>query len=148
MHAKLPHQEQNSPDVDRQNQYTPPCSLYGRYYDNASYIGHNAVEYWFCTRCRPCSICKVGWKDNLLLCDGCNKAYHTSCIGIDAVPEEKNWYCVECPVDGLPIEHRSATASSTFTFTDTNVLPFVSESPLPHCDSNGWQQSTVLEVEL
>lgn len=45
---------------------------------------------------QPCPIC--GDADNeeiLLLCDGCDAAWHTYCVGLDAVPTG-SWYCEQC----------------------------------------------------
>ncbi|KAK2748174.1 hypothetical protein FQN57_001299 [Myotisia sp. PD_48] len=44
----------------------------------------------------PCPVC--GDDDNeavLLLCDGCNVASHTYCVGLDSVPAG-DWYCANC----------------------------------------------------
>lgn len=44
----------------------------------------------------PCPICNSAEREDiLLLCDGCDTAYHTHCIGIDHIPEG-DWYCMEC----------------------------------------------------
>ncbi|KAK2865402.1 hypothetical protein FQN49_003616 [Arthroderma sp. PD_2] len=45
---------------------------------------------------QPCPIC--GDDDNeavLLLCDGCDVASHTYCVGLDSVPSGQ-WFCVQC----------------------------------------------------
>ncbi|KAM5482303.1 hypothetical protein McanCB56680_003672 [Microsporum canis] len=45
---------------------------------------------------QPCPIC--GDDDNetvLVLCDGCNIASHTYCVGLDSVPSGE-WFCVQC----------------------------------------------------
>ncbi|EEH44738.1 uncharacterized protein PADG_01027 [Paracoccidioides brasiliensis Pb18] len=45
---------------------------------------------------QPCPIC--GYDDNedvLLLCDGCDVAIHTYCVGLDAVPSGP-WFCSQC----------------------------------------------------
>lgn len=44
----------------------------------------------------PCVVCQHD--DNheiLLICDGCDKCYHTTCIGLDAVPPG-DWFCPCC----------------------------------------------------
>ncbi|KAF6838698.1 PHD-finger domain-containing protein [Colletotrichum plurivorum] len=47
---------------------------------------------------RVCPVCDSGdQEDVLLLCDGCNAAYHTHCIGLSGVPQTESWYCFECP---------------------------------------------------
>lgn len=43
-----------------------------------------------------CPVCDSSdHEDSLLLCDGCNAAYHTECIGLSSVPEG-DWFCMEC----------------------------------------------------
>ncbi|KLJ13772.1 hypothetical protein EMPG_11313 [Blastomyces silverae] len=45
---------------------------------------------------QPCPIC--GYDDNeevLLLCDGCDVAIHTYCVGLDSVPSGP-WHCSQC----------------------------------------------------
>ncbi|KAF4581907.1 Ribosomal protein L37ae [Ophiocordyceps camponoti-floridani] len=44
----------------------------------------------------PCPICNSAEREDvLLLCDSCDAAYHTHCIGLDYVPQG-DWYCMEC----------------------------------------------------
>lgn len=44
----------------------------------------------------PCPVCNsADHEDVLLLCDGCDAAYHTHCIGLDQVPRGA-WFCMEC----------------------------------------------------
>ncbi|KAI8677105.1 hypothetical protein LRP88_09871 [Fusarium phalaenopsidis] len=44
----------------------------------------------------PCPICNSAEREDiLLLCDSCDAAYHTHCIGLDAIPDGA-WYCMEC----------------------------------------------------
>ncbi|GLE05885.1 hypothetical protein PINS_up015066 [Pythium insidiosum] len=40
-----------------------------------------------------CGVCRLGGE--LLCCDGCPRAFHTTCIGLEAVPDEE-WFCNEC----------------------------------------------------
>jgi hypothetical protein len=48
----------------------------------------------------PCVICDSSdQEDVLLLCDHCDAAYHTHCVGLDGVPEG-NWFCMECSANG------------------------------------------------
>lgn len=43
-----------------------------------------------------CEICKYGDnEDTLVLCDGCNRGFHTSCMNLPAVPVS-NWSCSGC----------------------------------------------------
>ncbi|PFH56238.1 hypothetical protein XA68_16850 [Ophiocordyceps unilateralis] len=66
----------------------------------------------------PCPICNSAEREDvLLLCDSCDAAYHTHCIGLDYVPQG-DWYCMECahvfeltdephaPADPTPAEPR------------------------------------------
>mmetsp|Transcript_14253 Transcript_14253/g.16201 ORF Transcript_14253/g.16201 Transcript_14253/m.16201 type:complete len:419 (-) Transcript_14253:366-1622(-) len=41
-----------------------------------------------------CHIC--GLLGELLCCDSCPSAYHLSCLGLDALPEDDIWNCPEC----------------------------------------------------
>lgn len=44
----------------------------------------------------PCPVCgRDDHEEVLLLCDGCDTAYHTHCIGLESVPEGA-WFCMEC----------------------------------------------------
>ena len=40
-------------------------------------------------------------EDRLLLCDGCDQACHTYCLGLDRVPEEA-WFCSQCQAQRNP----------------------------------------------
>ncbi|KAG1691585.1 hypothetical protein DVH05_026880 [Phytophthora capsici] len=40
-----------------------------------------------------CSVCGLGGE--LLCCDGCPRAFHVACIGLDVIPETE-WFCNEC----------------------------------------------------
>ena len=45
---------------------------------------------------QPCATCKRrGHDKKLLVCDGCNLAYHTFCLKMKEVPEIY-WYCPGC----------------------------------------------------
>ncbi|KAH6849974.1 hypothetical protein B0I37DRAFT_101791 [Chaetomium sp. MPI-CAGE-AT-0009] len=61
---------------------------------------------------RRCPVCNSsGDEEVLLLCDGCDAAYHTQCVDLDDVPRGP-WFCMECehalgpdvmqPVDNVP----------------------------------------------
>ncbi|PHH63961.1 hypothetical protein CDD81_5180 [Ophiocordyceps australis] len=44
----------------------------------------------------PCPICNSSEREDvLLLCDGCDAAYHTYCLGFHDIPNG-DWYCMEC----------------------------------------------------
>lgn len=44
----------------------------------------------------PCPICNSAEREDvLLLCDSCDAAYHTHCIGLEEIPAG-DWYCMEC----------------------------------------------------
>jgi hypothetical protein len=69
----------------------------------------------------PCPICgSAEREDILLLCDNCDAAYHTHCIGLNGVPEG-NWYCLECVDFFRPSAPQEPPASS----------PEVQEIPAP-----------------
>lgn len=45
---------------------------------------------------RPCPVCETSEREDvLLLCDSCDAAYHTYCLGLEHVPQG-DWYCIEC----------------------------------------------------
>jgi hypothetical protein len=44
-----------------------------------------------------CELCELGTsEDALLLCDLCDRGFHTHCIGIARVPYLEQWFCVQC----------------------------------------------------
>lgn len=46
----------------------------------------------------PCQICGSNTEDDddqLMLCDFCNKGFHTFCLGLEKVPEDA-WFCENC----------------------------------------------------
>lgn len=54
-----------------------------------------------------CQICHCGDnEDSLLLCDGCDKGYHTYCFKpvLENVPEG-DWYCYECINKATNLKH-------------------------------------------
>ncbi|EFR04749.1 hypothetical protein MGYG_07757 [Nannizzia gypsea CBS 118893] len=66
-----------------------------------SMLGDDLLEYT--DEFQPCSIC--GDDDNeavLLLCDGCDVASHTYCLGLDSVPSGP-WFCMQCSLVSSPI---------------------------------------------
>lgn len=59
----------------------------------------------------PCPVCNLADREDvLLLCDGCDAAYHTYCIGLDCVPPSA-WYCMECVHQRQADEARRARRS-------------------------------------
>ena len=46
-----------------------------------------------------CAICYKEDDADMLLCDGCPKVFHLSCLGLNSIPEGQ-WYCAVCN-DGL-----------------------------------------------
>lgn len=42
-----------------------------------------------------CAVCHKNDHQDMLLCDGCPKAFHLSCLGLEIVPEG-DWYCAIC----------------------------------------------------
>ncbi|KAM0263504.1 hypothetical protein ACHAQJ_001122 [Trichoderma viride] len=63
-------------------------------FDVQQWLGENPDEEE--EESNPCPICNSAEREDiLLLCDSCDTAYHTHCIGIDYIPEGA-WYCMEC----------------------------------------------------
>ena len=47
-----------------------------------------------CVSCKTCEVCRNAEnEDQLLVCDLCDFAYHTYCIGLDQVPPGDSWVC-------------------------------------------------------
>ncbi|CCE30974.1 uncharacterized protein CPUR_04825 [Claviceps purpurea 20.1] len=64
-------------------------------FDVQTWLGDNLAEEEE-EQGNPCPICNSAEREDiLLLCDSCDAAYHTHCIGLDYVPEG-DWYCMEC----------------------------------------------------
>lgn len=43
-----------------------------------------------------CEVCGSGTDDHeLMLCDGCDRGFHTYCLGLDGVPPGE-WFCSAC----------------------------------------------------
>eukprot|EP00696_Hemimastix_kukwesjijk_P001929 gnl/Hemi2/12340_TR4224_c0_g1_i1.p1 gnl/Hemi2/12340_TR4224_c0_g1~~gnl/Hemi2/12340_TR4224_c0_g1_i1.p1 ORF type:complete len:447 (-),score=89.96 gnl/Hemi2/12340_TR4224_c0_g1_i1:1237-2577(-) len=119
------------------------------------------VGTWYCPACRltcsddvVCQVCRLGEDEaQLLLCDNCNRGFHTGCLGLEDVPEG-DWLCLDCdetdlfvPNEFYPIGTRvyvvnpdvrgyrwllPATVGFPLDITDTKVsLPFVlHDSPI------------------
>jgi len=51
---------------------------------------------WECSRCKRCVICSNDYyESNMLICDLCDKASHSHCVGLKTVPLGK-WFCKLC----------------------------------------------------
>ena len=80
------------------------------------------------TSCEACG--RVDGEDRMLLCDGCDRGYHTHCLvpRLDKVPESE-WFCYECVTQNRPktvaaeaFEHRQAAkARQSFGSEDSSV---------------------------
>lgn len=63
-------------------------------FDVQQWLGENPEEEE--EESHPCPICNSAEREDiLLLCDSCDAAYHTHCVGLDYIPEG-DWYCLEC----------------------------------------------------
>ncbi|OAQ98241.1 hypothetical protein LLEC1_05102, partial [Akanthomyces lecanii] len=63
-------------------------------FDVQQWLGENADEEE--EESRPCPLCNSAEREDiLLLCDGCDAAYHTHCLELDHIPDG-DWYCMEC----------------------------------------------------
>ncbi|KAF6039101.1 PHF10 [Bugula neritina] len=52
---------------------------------------------WTCMECKVCVRCSdPGNEDKMIVCDKCDRGYHTFCVGLKAIPEESIWACPEC----------------------------------------------------
>lgn len=51
-------------------------------------------------QCTKCSINDFDTSNPIILCDGCNSAYHISCVDLEDMPHN-DWLCVKCVEDGL-----------------------------------------------
>ncbi|CAI6088775.1 hypothetical protein V2G26_013790 [Clonostachys chloroleuca] len=79
----------------------------------------------------PCPICNSSEREDiLLLCDSCDAAYHTHCLGMQEVPQG-DWYCMEC-------RHLFQLADDPPTPADEIRSPRPRYPPRPHPrDSRG-----------
>ena len=51
---------------------------------------------WQCLDCKVCSVCRSPTHEELLLmCDHCDRGFHTFCVGLAALPEG-HWECTAC----------------------------------------------------
>ena len=50
-----------------------------------------------------CVVCGSDMDENImLLCDQCDKGFHTSCIDLDHIPNLELWFCALCILDMAP----------------------------------------------
>ena len=50
-----------------------------------------------------CVVCGSDMDENImLLCDECDKGFHTTCINLDHIPNLEMWYCETCIVSQAP----------------------------------------------
>lgn len=42
-----------------------------------------------------CTVCHLNDDCDMLLCDGCPKVFHLTCLGLSQVPDG-DWYCAVC----------------------------------------------------
>ncbi|KAG5793874.1 hypothetical protein H9Q69_007077 [Fusarium xylarioides] len=65
-------------------------------FDVRQWLGDNPEDEEEEEQGNPCPICNSSEREDiLLLCDSCDAAYHTHCIGLEAIPDG-DWYCMEC----------------------------------------------------
>ncbi|RBQ80605.1 hypothetical protein FVER14953_05231 [Fusarium verticillioides] len=65
-------------------------------FDVRQWLGENPEDEEEEEQGNPCPICNSSEREDvLLLCDSCDAAYHTHCIGLEAIPDG-DWYCMEC----------------------------------------------------
>jgi hypothetical protein len=44
-----------------------------------------------------CELCGMGDdEENMIICDCCERGFHTGCLGMQRVPEVEKWFCLEC----------------------------------------------------
>lgn len=69
-------------------------------------------------------------EDVLLVCDDCDRSYHTYCIGLDSIPPQATWYCPGCrgryqtgqPTSGLYASARSRTRQTLGSEGSTRTI--------------------------
>ncbi|EGX97229.1 PHD and RING finger domain protein, putative [Cordyceps militaris CM01] len=88
-------------------------------FDVQQWLGDNAEEEDEVSN--PCPVCNSAEREDiLLLCDSCDAAYHTHCLGLDHIPDG-DWYCMEC-AHAFELTEESQNGSQ----------PVDSEAPQPH----------------
>ncbi|EGR52231.1 uncharacterized protein TRIREDRAFT_43817 [Trichoderma reesei QM6a] len=80
-------------------------------FDVQQWLGENPEEEE--EESNPCPICNSAEREDiLLLCDGCDAAYHTHCIGLDYIPEG-DWFCMECAHLNQPNEEQPESGAAS-----------------------------------
>lgn len=57
-------------------------------------MGEDVSFPWDMVICQTCG--SDGDEHILMLCDSCNEGYHTTCLGMDSIPNLETWYCDTC----------------------------------------------------
>lgn len=55
--------------------------------------------------CEVCLDCRH--EEILMLCDGCDRGFHTLCIGLVDVPDLVEWFCDKCVAGKSPAERKA-----------------------------------------
>lgn len=62
-----------------------------------------------------CKVCELGNKEEiLLLCDACDQAFHTTCIGLTQVPKEDVWRCPRCVMFAVAVKQQEQKIRDLF----------------------------------
>lgn len=73
-----------------------------------------------------CKVCdRHDREDIMLLCDGCNRGFHTDCIGLKKVPSEAYWYCKKCVLDSSGSSDSSITNASIYGYNIKEVYVYI-----------------------
>nr|XP_043631499.1 uncharacterized protein LOC122602951 [Erigeron canadensis] len=65
-----------------------------------------------------CAVC--GDRGELVMCDGCPRAFHTACLGLEGAPSEV-WYCLYCR-DSIGSGRKTGEESRPFVIRLTRVV--------------------------
>jgi len=85
-----------------------------------------------------CQICDQGHNEEvLLICDGCEKCFHTYCVGLNSIPD-RGFQCNDCQTGGPPRlpDLQLAIAASYQTLVQHSILGVLHSSP-PHSPPAG-----------
>ncbi|KAJ1388537.1 Zinc finger, RING-type [Sesbania bispinosa] len=99
-----------------------------------------------------CSICHVGTDEHLLLlCDLCDDASHTYCVGLGYTVPEGDWFCHDCAIsretntneesDLVPTAEPSVTVFDIVREPNSRVVRRPRESPLQQNQPSTLQQN-------